>query len=417
MVQLERDCFASGQGLMPLEEALALLRHRIAPVAGSETAGLRGALGRILAEDVVAARDVPPHDNSAVDGYAVHFDDLAATGPTRLPVVGRAAAGSPLAAPARRRRALRIFTGAPMPEGPDTVFMEEDVEVDGDQVVVPAGLKRGANRRRAGEDVRAGSVILTAGARLRPQEIGLAASVGCTHLAVKRRLRVAVFSTGDEVRDPGADIAPGCIFDANRYAVMGLLDGLGCEVTDLGILPDKEEAIRAALASAASDHDLLITTGGVSVGEEDHVRSAVEALGDLHLWRVAIKPGRPIALGRIAGAAFVGLPGNPVAVMVTFMVIARPVILLLSGCADIAPPRFRVRSGFDFTKKTGRREFVRARLVAGDDGPVAEPFLTQGAGILTSMVESDGFVELGEDEARLDKGDMVGFLSFNEVLR
>ncbi len=417
MAQLSDDCFAAAGALMPLEEALDLLKGRLQPVTGAETVPLRGALDRILAEDLVAARDVPPHDNSAVDGYAVYFDDLEAARPTRLPVVGRAAAGHPAREPAERRRAVRIFTGAPMPEGPDTVFMEEDVEADGDHVVLPPGLKRGANRRHAGEDVARGSVVLRAGRRLRPQDIGLAASIGRSALAVTRRLRVAVFSTGDEVRDPGAEAGPGCIYDSNRYTVMGLLDGLGCDITDLGIVADDLDAIRGTLQGAAADHDLVVTTGGVSLGEEDHVKAAVEALGRLHFWRVAIKPGRPIALGQVGGTAFVGLPGNPVAVMVTFMVIVRPVVLLLAGCTDVTPSLFRVRAGFDFTKKPGRREFLRARLVSGADGPTAMRFPTDGAGILTSMVESDGLVELLEDQASLGKGDMVRFLPFSEVVR
>jgi molybdopterin molybdotransferase len=417
MAQLRDDCFVAGDALMPLAEALDLLRQRIDPVTETEDVSLRAAVGRILAADIEATRDVPPHDNSAVDGYAVHFDDLSDDGPTRLAVIGRAAAGHPLDGPAARGDAVRIFTGAPMPVGPDTVFMEEDVDIDGDSVVLPAGLKRGSNRRHAGEDVRRGSVILGAGSRLRPQEVGLAASIGRTTLPVIRRLRVAVFSTGDEVRDPGADIGPGCIYDANRYALMGLLDDLGSAVTDLGILADDLETIQGALGKASADHDLIITSGGVSLGEEDHVKAAVEAFGSLHFWRLAIKPGRPVALGQVGSSAFIGLPGNPVAAMVTFMVVARPLILRLSGCQDVAPPLFRVRAGFGHKKKLGRREFLRARLVQGDDGPVAERFAADGAGILTSMVEADGLVEIEEDRERLGEGDMVDFLPFNEVAR
>ena len=417
MAQLRDDCFVAGDALMPLAEALDLLRQRIVPVIETDDVPLRAAVGRILAADIEATRDVPPHDNSAVDGYAVHFDDLSAEGPTRLTVVGRAAAGHPLDEPAERGNAVRIFTGAPMPAGPDTVFMDEDVEIDGDAVLLPAGLKRGSNRRHAGEDVRRGSVILGAGIRLRPQEVGLGASIGRTVLPVIRRLRVAVFSTGDEVRDPGPDIDPGCIYDANRYALMGLLDDLGTAVTDLGILTDDLKTIQAALDKAAPDHDLIFTSGGVSRGEEDHVKAAVEALGSLHFWRLAIKPGRPVALGQIGASAFIGLPGNPVAVMVTFMIIARPLILRLSGCHDVTPPFFRVRAGFDHKKKRGRREFLRARLVHGEDGPVAERFAADGAGILTSMVEADGLVEIEEDRDRLGAGEMVDFLPFNEVAR
>jgi molybdopterin molybdotransferase len=417
MAQLRDDCFVAGDALMPLAEALEVLRQRVDAVDGHEAVPLREAIGRILAADITAGRDVPPHDNSAVDGYAVHFDDLATDGPTRLAVAGRAAAGHPLIGPAQRGQAIRIFTGAPMPPGPDTVFMDEDAQVDGDAVVLPAGLKRGSNRRHAGEDVRRGTLVLGAGMRLRPQEVGLAASIGRTDLPVVRRLKVAVFSTGDEVRDPGTDIAPGCIYDANRYALMGLLDDLGCAVTDLGILADDLGVIQGALAAAAPEHDLLITSGGVSLGEEDHVKAAVEALGSLHFWRLAIKPGRPVALGQVGDTVFVGLPGNPVAVMVTFMVIARPLILLLAGCRDVAAPFFRVRAGFDHKKKSGRREFLRARLVLGEDGPVAERFAADGAGILTSMVEADGLVEVGEDLDHFGAGEMVNFLPFNEVAR
>lgn len=426
MAQLKDDCFAFGGELMPLDGALKILAARLTAVADTETVPLTDAYDRILAEDVIAPRDVPPHDNSAVDGYAVYFDDLAPQGTTRLPVTGRVTAGHPLGRLARRGEAIRIFTGAPMPvgddgtqaSGPDTVYMEEDATADGDFVILPPGLKRGSNRRRAGEDVTAGSVIIRKGIRLRAQEVGLAASIGRARLTVFRRLRAAVFSTGDEVRDPSEDAPPGCIFDSNRYSVMGLLRGLGCQVSDLGILPDRLDVIQSALAAAAQGHDLLVTSGGVSAGEEDHVKAAVEALGAIHFWRLAIKPGRPIALGTVRNTAFVGLPGNPVAAMVTFMLIARPVILILSGGVELAPPLFRVRAGFDFKKKKGRREWVRARLDRDADGvPVARKFRSSGAGILTSMVDSDGLVEIPEDIDRLAAGTMVDFLPFAEVMR
>ncbi|MEQ9361513.1 MAG: molybdopterin molybdotransferase MoeA, partial [Rhodospirillales bacterium] len=338
MAQLKDDCFAFDGGLMPVDDALAILAGRIACVVGTEQVPLRQALGRILAEDVAAPRAVPPHDNSAVDGYAVYHADLNADGETRLPVAGRIAAGHPLDGPAERGKAYQIFTGAPMPAGadggPDTVFMAEDAEVAGDVVVLPKGLKKGSNRRFAGEDVKQGDVILRAGQILRAQEIGLAASVGRGNLTVRCKLRAAVFSTGDEVRDPEDGAPDGCIFDANRYTVMSLLDGLGCAVTDLGILPDNPDVIAQALAGAEAGHDLLITSGGVSAGEEHHVKAAVERRGSIHYWRLAIKPGRPVALGQVGDTAFVGLPGNPVAAMVTFMLIARPLIMMLSGAAE-----------------------------------------------------------------------------------
>ena len=418
MTTLKDDCFASGDELMPLDQALALLAERVAPVAAVETVPLRAALGRFMAEDVVASRHVPPEDNSAVDGYAVFFDDLSPDGETRLPVTARIAAGHPLERAAVPGEALRIFTGAAIPEGPDTVFMQEDCRADGDFVVLQPGIKRGANRRKAGEAARAGDTIIGRGKRLRAQEIGLAASVGRAELKVYGRLRAAVFSTGDEVHDPGGDIPAGGIFDANRYAIMGLLDGMGCTVTDLGILPDRLDAISDALAKAAGGHDLLITSGGVSLGDEDHVKAAVEAGGSIHFWRLAIKPGRPIALGRVADAAFVGLPGNPVAAMVTFMRIARPLILLLGGAGDVAPVFFRVPAGFDFKKKPGRREWLRARLVRGATGHLsAMKYHADGSGILASMVDADGLIELGEDQGPFAEGEMVDFLPFSEVSR
>ncbi|MEQ8227400.1 MAG: molybdopterin molybdotransferase MoeA [Rhodospirillales bacterium] len=424
MAQLKDDCFAFDGGLIPVDDALAALADRITCVAATEQVGLRQALGRVLAEDVTAPRNVPPHDNSAVDGYAVYHADLNTDGETRLPLGGRIAAGHPLEGPAETGKAYQIFTGAPMPpgadgdqaSGPDTVFMAEDAQVDGDHVILPPGLKKGSNRRFAGEDVKQGDVILRRGQSLRAQEIGLAASVGRGSLTVHCRLRTAVFSTGDEVRDPADGAPDGCIFDANRYSVMSLLEGLGCAVTDLGILPDNQQAIAKALADAEGDHDLLVTSGGVSAGEEDHVKAAVERLGSLHFWRLAIKPGRPIALGQVGDTAFVGLPGNPVAAMVTFMVIARPLIMILSGAANTDAPRFKVKAGFPYKKKTGRREWARAKLVWNGGGmAVAEKHHSSGAGILTSMVDADGLVELPEELTELKEGATVDFLPFREV--
>lgn len=420
MAQLSDDCFATGRPLMKTADALALLGERIGPLVETEKVTLDDAISRILAEDVTAPIAVPQHDNSAVDGYAVHFDDLDPENPTRLPVTGRAAAGHPLGRNAARGEAIRIFTGAPMPAGPDTVMMQEDcTEADGVVTVAP-GIKQGSNRRRAGEDIGAGSTILTTGTRLRPQEIGVAASVGRTTVTVYKRLRAAVFSTGDEVRDPGTPLPAGAIFDSNRYAVKAALRQLGCEVTDLGILPDDAATITDALKKAAAANDVLITSGGMSVGEEDHVRTAIETLGKLHFWMLAIKPGRPVALGQIDGGngtiPIIGLPGNPVAVMVTFLVVARPLLLRLSGATDIAPTHYRVRAGFDYRKKLDRREFVRARLTDGADGiACAEKHGGSGAGVLSSLVGADGLVELPEDVTRLEKGAMVDFLPFNEV--
>ena len=416
MPQLTDDCFAHGGPLMTTAEALARIAEVASAVTEPETVPLRAANRRILAADVVAGRAVPPHDNAAVDGYAVFFDDLSPDSETQLPVTGRIAAGHPLGRPARRGEALRIFTGAVMPEGPDTVMMQEDCRAEGDSVVIMAGIKRGANWRDAGEDIQAGATILHAGHRLRPQDVGLAASVGLSELTVYRPLRAAVFSTGDELCDPGADAPDGAIYDSNRYVLSALLEAQGCAVTDLGILPDDAATVCAALADAARDHDLLFTSGGVSVGEEDHVKAAVESQGSLHFWRLAIKPGRPLALGQVGHVPFVGLPGNPVAAMVTFLRFARPLILRLAGATQVAPLIYRLRADFDHKKKRDRREWVRARLVPSDDGTlVAAKFPRGGAGILSSLVEADGLVELPEAMTRLERGAMVDFLPFAEV--
>jgi molybdopterin molybdotransferase len=416
MAQLSDDCFAHGGRLMPMAEALALLEERIVTIDGVEDVGLRAARGRTLAEDIVAGRDVPPHDNSAVDGYAFCWDRVQ-DGATRLVIAAQVAAGHPLARAADPEQAVRIFTGAVMPAGLDTVAMQEDCAIEDGVVVIPAGLARGDNRRHAGEDVRAGTKVLRAGHRMRPQDIGLAASIGCTNLRVVRRLAVAVFSTGDEVVEPGAALPDGAIYDANRYALAAMAEALDAQVTDLGILPDDLGAIRDTLEAAAQGHDLIITSGGVSVGEEDHVRTAVEAIGTLHFWRLAIKPGRPLAMGQVAGVPFVGLPGNPAAAMVTFLRFVRPLILRLGGATDTAPMMFRVRADFDHRKKAARREFVRARLIDdGAGGVAAVKFEREGAGILTSMVEADGLVELPEDLTHLRRGTEVDFLPFSEVL-
>lgn len=422
MVQLTDDCFAFEGGLIPVEAALELVRARLAPVTGIEAQPLDATLGRILAADVVSGLDVPPHDNSAVDGWAVYHDDLNRDGETRLPIGGRVAAGRHLDRAQRRGETIRIFTGAPMPSGddsgPDTVFMQEDCRVDGDSVVFPPGIRRGANRRFAGEDVKAGATILHSGRRLGPPEIGLAASIGHTTLPVRAALRVAVFSTGDEVREPGTDRSAGAIYDSNRYTLKALLRGLGCSVTDLGILADHGETIRTALAAAADSHDAIITSGGVSTGEEDHVRAAVEAEGQLDAWRLAIKPGRPVALGVVRGTAFLGLPGNPVAVVVTFLHLARPILLALAGADVPTPPRYPVRAGFAYKKKAGRREYVRVRIdpVAGSL-PIARRAGSEGAGVLSSLVAADGLIELADDTLGLSEGDTAAYLPFSEVMR
>ncbi len=418
MNQLADDCFNQVDGLMSTAEALAILQQRIVTVTQDrlDMVPLARALGRILARDVTSALDVPPHDNSAVDGYALRHDDLVADGPSRLPVLGRSTAGHPYGGRLEQGQAVRIFTGAVMPEGADTVVMQEDAAQTDDYITVPPGLALGANRRHRGEDTRQGDVVLGRGQRLRPQDLGLAASVGQGALSLYRPLRVAVFSTGDELAEPGTKLAAGAIYDANRYILAALITGLGAEVSDLGILPDNAAAVREGLGAAAGGHDLLLTSGGVSVGDEDHVRGAVEALGHLHFWRLAIKPGRPLALGQVGDAAFVGLPGNPVAAMVCFLRFARPLILGLAGAVDLDPVLYRVTSDFDYEKKAGRREWLRARLERqGEDGPSAVLFRPQGSGIINSLVQTHGLVEIAEDVTQVKVGDLVDFLPFDEV--
>ncbi len=420
MAQLSDDCFAFGGPLLSIDAAQALLRERLAPVGRLELVPLGEAVDRVLAADLIAGMDVPPHDNSAVDGFAVRHADLDHEADTVLPVMGRVAAGH--AAPdVAGPVAVRIFTGAPMPPGFDTVMMQEDATLDGDRVTLRPGLKRGANSRKAGEDVKAGTVVIPAGRRLRPQDVGLAASVGATHLEVRAPLRVAVLSTGDEVVEPGTPLPPAGIYDSNRYTVTALLLRMGCQVTDMGILPDRLDTIRDALGKAAEEADLIVTTGGMSTGEEDHVKAAVEADGNLHFWRLAIKPGRPVALGQVrtlAGSVpLVGLPGNPVATMITFLHLVRPLIQRLSGWEVRPPPLFPVRAAFDYRKKKDRREYVRVTLRTAADGTLeAVKFPRDGAGILSSMAEADGLVELREDVTRVAPGDVVPYLPMELLL-
>jgi molybdopterin molybdotransferase len=424
MAQLTDDCFAFSGPLLPLGQLENLIAERIAPVTQTERVALRSARGRVIAADLKAPVDLPPFDNSAVDGYAVRHADLNADGDTTLKVAGRLTAGRRPDAAAKPGQAIRIFTGAAMPSGADTVFMQEDVTVDGDSVTVPKGLKLGANRRLAGEDVPAGNVVLPAGTVLEAQHIALAAALGVTELEVRRRLTVAIFSTGDEVVEPGAKRGGAAIYDANRYLLSALLERLGAVVTDLGILADDPEALSAALAKAAVWHDLVITSGGVSTGEADHVRTAVERIGSLVFWRVAIKPGRPVAMGVIraaqrkayeanTGAAFVGLPGNPVAVFVTFVRVVKPLLLRLAGARPQTLVPLPVRVSFAYKKKKDRREYVRVALRRGADGEIeAVKHPQDGAGILTSLTETDGLLEFAEDVTAVEPGDHVGFMSY-----
>jgi len=422
MAQLSDDCFAFSGPLMPLTEMERLIRERVEPVAEIERVSLRAAAGRVLATDLAAAIDLPPFDNSAVDGYALRHADLDGRADTHLKIVDRIAAGQDAARCVGPGEAIRIFTGAPMPRGADTVVMQEDVRIDGDRVAVPAGLGRGANTRLAGEDIREGAIMLPAGQRLSPQDVALAAAQGMTELPVRRRVAVALFSTGDEVIEPGQVRPPSAIYDANRFLLLALLEKFGARVTDLGILRDQPDTLAAALAAAAEGHDLVLTSGGVSTGEADHMRTAVEQAGRLVFWRVAIKPGRPVAMGvlptrgLLGQAAFVGLPGNPAAVFVTFVKVVRPLLSRLAGATLRPLVALPVRAAFAYRKKKGRREYVRASLRHASDGAIeAVKFSRDGAGVITSLTQTDGLVELGEDVTSIAPGTTVGFLSYADM--
>ncbi len=368
----------------------------------------------MLAQTLIAPIDLPPFDNSAVDGYAVRWQDLAADAQTKLPIAGRIAAGHALDAAAPEHAALRIFTGAPIPDGFDTIFMQEDCKLlDDGSVLLPKALAKGANRRPRGEDLACGTEALPRGRRLMPEDIGLAAALGVTELEVRRRLKAAIFSTGDEIVSPGTPLRAAAVYDANRFILHAMLQRLGVDVHDLGILPDDRSVITTALGEAAKSYDFVVTSGGVSMGEEDHVKAAIEEKGSLAFWKLAIKPGRPVAMGILHGTPFIGLPGNPVAVFVCFAALVRPLIAALNGAEAEPLRRQKVTSGFAFKKKPGRREYLRVSLRAATTGEtIAEKYAVQGSGALTSLTRTQGLVELHEEITEVMPGDRVNFIDY-----
>lgn len=396
--------------MLTVEEALQRLLSQAVPVAGVQTVSTFDALGRVLAEPVISPVAVPPMDNSQMDGYAVRCADCA-TVPARLPVTQRIAAGhvgQPLAA----GTAARIFTGAPVPPGADAIVMQEAVQIDGDHVVVSERPQPGAWIRRAGMDIEQGAAVLEAGRRLRAPELGLAASVGAAQLAVKPRVRVATLFTGDELVMPGEPLPPGRIYNSNRYVLRALLRGMGCEVHDFGIVGDDRAATRRRLVEAAQGADLVITSGGVSVGEEDHVKPAVQAEGRLDLWQIAMKPGKPLAFGCVRDTPFIGLPGNPVSSFVTFLLFARPFILRRQGATDVEPRAWQVRADFEVPKPDRRREFLRVRL--NRDGGL-DCFGSQNSAVLSSVAWADGLVDNPAGQI-IRRGDSVRYLPLADLL-
>ena len=419
MPRLLDDCFATDKTRLRHDEALALLKSRLGPVVNAETVPLAEAAGRILAETVTAPRPVPLADNAAVDGYAFAHEDYVAHG-GRLRVSARIAAGHPSGAELEPGAAARIFTGGVMPGRADTVAMQEDVRVheeDGaSHVIVPEGLKRGANRRKAGEDLAEGALMLEPGRRLRPQDVAALASIGRDQVRCFERLRVALVSTGDEIVRPGAPLGPGQVYDANHYLLAALLEALGAEITDLGIAPDREDAVARLLAETAASHHAVVISGGASRGEEDHVVRVLDALGRRHLWQLAVKPGRPMSFGQIGHCAVLGLPGNPVAAMVCFVLYARPALERLGGAAWREPPRFPVPADFEMRKKADRREFLRG-ILARDaaDRVIVRKYPRDGSGLITSLREADGLIELPEETTEVAPGDLVAFVPFSEL--
>jgi len=409
------DCFAHAPKRMPASEALDLLQARVATVVAAETVPLDHAYGRFLAEPLISGRNVPAFDNVAVDGYAFARSSLAENGQSRLRLLsGRSAAGQPFDGMIGRGDALRVLTGGALPEGADTALMQEDVVVDGDHLLIPDGVKRGANCRLAGEDMKQGQTILNPPCRLRPQEVGVAAAQGLTAISVFQPLKIALVSSGNEVVRPGQPLAHGMTYDSNHAILKGLIAPLGADVSDQGIWPDRADVIRQNLQDIAPAHHAIITTGGASKGDEDHMVDAVDALGQLHFWQIAVKPGRPLALGQIDNTIFIGLPGNPVAAMVCFLLFARPVLSALAGGGWTEPRSFLVPATFSMTKKPGRREYLRARLVTDDGGhQQVQKIKREGSGILTSLTEANGLIDVAEDVTSITPGDPVSFLPFN----
>ena len=412
----DHDCCANtgGVSLKTLEQALELLLSHAAPVNGTERIGLSAARGRVLAQQVTSGVTVPPWDNSAMDGYAVNLQGL--NDGVRLPVVQRITAGTE-GVPLAPGEAARIFTGAPVPQGADAVVIQEACRVEGEEVVLLKVPEAGANIRYAGEDMHLGDVVLKPGVRLGPQHLGLAAAVGVGELSVYRRLKVAIFSTGDELVPPGQPLGPGQIYNSNEFTLRALLENIGCEVVSLGIVEDSFDATCDALLDAAGRADLMMTSGGVSVGEEDHLKPAVERLGSLDLWKIAIRPGKPLAFGHVEGTPFIGTPGNPVSLFVTFCLLARPFILKSQGVVGALAPRpVWARAAFDWPAPDRRREFARARMEIDQRGaPFVELYPSRSSGVLSGLAWANGLAVLPEGRI-LARGDTIEFLPFSGLM-
>lgn len=408
-------CGCDGSNLHPVDEVIEHLLSRAPRPPKVEQVALADALGRVLAEDLLAPSDVPAWDNSAMDGYALRARDLPIEGGF-LPLAGRIAAGDSGLTPLAPGQAVRIFTGAPLPPGADTVVAQEDCQVEGSGVWLPAA-KQGAHVRQRGEELTNGSLLLSAGQRLRPQEIGLLAGMGFARVAVYRPLRIGLLSSGDELREPGEALQPGQIYNANRFTLGAVLRSLGMQVHDYEVMADDLAASRDALSLAASEWDMLLTSGGVSVGEEDHLKQAIRELGELHLWRLAIQPGKPLAFGEVGGKPWLGLPGNPAAALITALIVARPFLLRAQGRVEVLPKALPLPAAFSWTQPRPRRQYLRARLQTDANGQLqVHLHPRQGSAMLSSACWSDGLavIEIGQT---LQAGEAVSYLSFAELLQ
>ena len=409
------DCFLHDKDRMRHDDAVALILERMSPVAAVETVPLSRAHGRVLAEQYAAPHNIPAFNNAAVDGYAFAGADLNAKKLTKLEVVIRVAAGHAPERALKKGEAARIFTGAMMPKGADTCLMQEDAKVDGTQLVVPKGLKPGANTRLAGEDVKQGEVMLQAGQRLRPQDVAAIASGGAGRIEVFERLRVGLISTGDEIIRPGNILGDGKVYDSNHHLLRGLLNTVGAEAVDYGVIPDDQVRVERAVRTAAHECDIILTTGGASRGAADFIVETIQSLGTLHVWQLAVKPGRPLAMGQIGDTVFFGLPGNPVAAFVTFLLYAQPMFARLQGATWQVPQRYPLPAGFAFAKKkTDRREFWRGWIDNTGDGPVLHKFERDGSGLISGLRQATGLIEVLEETSSVKQGALLSFIPFSE---
>tara|TARA_Y100000588_G_C14179808_1_gene893100 strand:- start:20 stop:1276 length:1257 start_codon:yes stop_codon:yes gene_type:complete len=417
MTQLSNDCFKHNNKRISLEKAISILNKKIKCIKKAKKIELDKALGRILSKDIISKINVPPFNNTAVDGYAFKYQDTNKKKETSLKLSGRIIAGMDLNKKIKRGEIIRVFTGAKIPRDLDTVIMQEDCNVNKDQIIIKPGIFKGANIRKKGEDIKKGKKIKSKGSKLKAQDIALIASIGLKKIEVFEKLKVGIFTTGNELFEPGSKISKSGIYDSNRYCLKFLLETINCSVKDYGIKKDNKILIKKTIKKISKECDLIITTGGMSVGEEDYVRKVVEENGSLNFWNIAIKPGRPVALGNIFKKPFIGLPGNPVSVMITFFKIALPTINKLSGFVSAKEKNFIVTTDFNFKKKSGRKEFLRVKIEKNINGQIKiKNYPNSGSGVFTSMVETDGLIELPEKLTYLKKGTKVKFVPYSEIL-